>query len=237
MRGKTVEMVKSTTKLKTQTFPETVGQFPAVLVMFIALPLIIEIVLIASDYGIFGSTRWRNLSYQYFAFWAGLLYNWQPNYELQPYSMFFTYPFFHAGLVHLLGNMLALGWLGQIAVPKIGQRLFALLYLISGIGGGVAFGFLTNSAQPMVGASGALFGLAGAWQCWSWLDRRSTGNSLWHISASLFALVFLNLVMWTSTKGQLAWETHLGGFITGGLFAYIHSFWSSNQVPDTKPRQ
>jgi len=51
----------------------------------------IEAVLQAADLGVIGSTRWRQLAWQYGAFWAGLLHDWQPNYAAQPIAMFLSY--------------------------------------------------------------------------------------------------------------------------------------------------
>ena len=74
---------------------------------------------------------------------------------------------------------------------------------------------MTNSTSPMVGASGALFGLAGAWQYWGWSDLRAQSLSGWPVWRTMFALVVLNAAMWFFNGGNLAWETHLGGFIVG----------------------
>ena len=192
-----------------------------VLLALIALCCGVELVLIAADYGLVGTPRWRGLAYQNGAFWAGLLYNWRPNYAAQPGLMFVTYAFLHSGLGHLLGNMLTLIFLGPIAQERVGQRGLAALYAISAIGGAVAFAVLSDSPQPMVGASGALFGLAGAWQYWEWADRRHAGRRTWPVWRTVLGLVFLNAVLWLWMDGSLAWETHLGGFIAGWLGAMV----------------
>ena len=87
--------------------------------------------------------------------------------------MFISYSFLHAGLGHLIGNMLALAFLGQRAVERVGRGGFALLYVASMLGGGLAFGLLAHTAAPMIGASGAVFGLAGGWVVWHWQDLRA----------------------------------------------------------------
>ena len=192
-----------------------------VLLGLIGLCCGVELVLIAADYGLVGSPRWRGLAYQNGAFWAGLLYNWRPNYTGQPVLMFFTYAFLHSGFGHLAGNMLTLFFLGSIAQERVGQRGLVALYSISAIGGAVAFAILSSSPQPMVGASGALFGLAGAWQYWEWIDRCRTGRRPWVVGRTVLGLVLLNVVLWIWMAGGLAWETHLGGFIAGWLGAMV----------------
>lgn len=187
-----------------------------VLLVLIGLCCGVELILSAADYGFLGTPRWRGLAYQNGAFWAGLLYNWRPNYVVQPELMFITYSFLHSGLGHLAGNMLTLFFLGQIAQERVGQRWLAVLYALSAIGGAAAFAILASSPQqPMVGASGGLFGLAAAWQYWEWSDRRRAGQDTWPVWRTVVGLVVLNVVLWVWMDGLLAWETHLGGFVAG----------------------
>ena len=193
---------------------------PVVLTLVILMGLI-EAVLQLADHGLVGSARWRQLAYQYGAFWAGLLQDWQPNFRMQPASMFLTYSMLHGGLGHLLGNMAALLALGPLITDRVSQRGFLALWLISAFGGAAVFGLLTSSPQPMVGASGALFGLAGAWKAWDWLEARRSGAALWPILLWLLGLAVLNLVLWVLQGGLLAWETHLGGFIAGWIWVMV----------------
>ena len=180
-----------------------------------------ELILLAADFGLIGSPRWRPLAYQYGAFWAGLLHGWRPNFVAQPITMFLTHAFLHTGPVHLIGNMLALGVLGQMILERHSPRWFILVYITAALNGGAAFGLLSHSAVPMVGASGAIFGLAGAQLVWRWQDQRVAGSSRFHSLAELcggmLGLVVINLLMWWIQGGQLAWQTHLGGTLMGAV--------------------
>lgn len=174
-----------------------------------------ELVLMGTEYGLWGAASWRSLALQYGGFWAGLLHGWRPNYPGQPVTMFASYALLHAGATHLGGNLLALLFLGPQAVGRLGTRGFLALYAASALGGAAAFGLLATSAAPMVGASGAIFGLAGAATLWDW-QRRHSG---WRTAGIVAGLVVFNLVTLISTGGLLAWQTHLGGFVAGGLVA------------------
>ena len=77
--------------------------------------------------------------------------------------MFFSYAFLHAGPVHLIGNMLAIGGLVRMTMERISARGFVMLYLVSLLGGAIAFGILATSPAPMVGASGRFSGRS--WLC------------------------------------------------------------------------
>lgn len=202
--------------------PPDTGWRPAPVVLaIILLTCSIELVLVAADHGVVGTPRWRSLAYQNGAFWTGLLNNWRPNYPAQPWLMFLTYQGLHASFMHLIGNMIVLFLVGRILVARVGQVWFAALYVISGIGGGLGFALLTDSAQPMVGASGALFGLVGAWKWQDWFFNSQKGYSRKALILDVVGLAVLNLVLWIVQDGQLAWEAHLGGFLTGWLAATL----------------
>lgn len=189
--------------------------------ILITLSISVELVLIAADNAWIGTPIWRPLAYQNGAFWAGLLHNWRPNYTLQPELMFVSYAFLHAGFGHLLGNMLTLAYLGQNAVMRVGQGGFLFIYTLSAVGGGLAFGLISNNPQPMVGASGALSGLVGAWLYWDWRDRGEMGLGRWPIWRTVTLLIALNIVIWIALDGLLAWETHLGGALAGCVGAML----------------
>jgi membrane associated rhomboid family serine protease len=202
-------------------------RWPLAIVALIAACMVPELILQGADHGLWGSARWRPMTYAYGAFWAGLLHGWTPNYLLQPMAMFATHAFLHADALHLAVNMVTLLSFGRAIIARVGTRRFLWLYATSVIGGGIGFALLTNSPRPMVGASGALFGLVGAWIVWefedAWTEARGLGNRLVLVGQGLVmptvVLIALNVAMYVSTGGVLAWETHLGGFIAGALAA------------------
>ena len=108
---------------------------------------------------------------RYGGFWVGLLQSWTPNYPSQPYLMFLTYGFLHGGLLHLVVNMVTLWSLGHAVIDRVGTRGFVLLYAASLLGGAAGYALLASTLAPMVGASGALFGLAGGLLAWGYVDR------------------------------------------------------------------
>lgn len=181
----------------------------------------VELVLQGADWQLWGTRQWRSLAYQNGGFWIGLLHNWRPNYQFQPYLMFVTYSFLHGGIAHLLVNMLTLIGLGMVVTDRIGPARFLLLYAFSTAGGAIGFALLSNAVQPMVGASGALFGLAGALVAWEYVDRFAAEKRLWPVLRTVLWLILLNLVLWWAMSGRLAWETHLGGFVSGWVLAFL----------------
>jgi len=193
----------------------------SVVVTLIVACVLVEAVLVLSDLGFIGRGRLRLQAYEYAGFWSGLLGRWQPNYPLQPYTMFLTYAFLHGGVMHLAVNMITLWSLGRAIIGRVGSRRFLALYFLSVLGGAVAYGALAPSLSPMVGASGGLFGLVGGVLAWNYIDLFSSDRGLWPVARAALMLIGLNLVLWYVMSGHLAWQTHLGGFIAGWIAALL----------------
>lgn len=92
-----------------------------------------------------------------------------------------------------------------------------MLVVVSGLGGALGFGVLSQAPAPMIGASGVVFGLAGAWTIWDRHERRSRNLSDRSLGLVLL-VVIVNAASWWIMEGQLAWQTHLGGYLAGALF-------------------
>lgn len=181
----------------------------------------LEAVLQLGDAGLIGIPRFRALVYEYGGFWPGLLTGWTPNYPLQPWAMFLTYGFLHAGLLHLALNMATLFALGRLVTERVGGGRFLLIYAASILGGGAGFALLAETYRPMVGASGALFGLAGAILAWDYVDRFTMQERLWPVARAALLLAALNVALYLAMGGLLAWQTHLGGFVAGWVVALL----------------
>ncbi len=190
-------------------------------IWLVGLSCLPEIILTLIEASPFAAGNLRGTALMLGAFWNGLLQGWEPVYPFQREAMFLTYAMLHGGLLHLIGNMIAVLALGGIAVARIGERGFLLLYAVTAISGAAGFALLSSSEAPMVGASGAVFGLIGAWKFWEWQLRQHLGSSMRPLWRSLVGLALLNVILWLALSGLLAWEAHLGGFVAGVIFAAI----------------
>lgn len=197
----------------------TAGKMPVVALIVVCV--VIELVLQAGDFGLFGVPRFRSVVYEYGGFWSGLLGDWRANFPFQPWVMFLTYGFLHAGLLHLGLNMITLASLSGPIVARVGGAKLLVIYAISILGGGVGFALLSESFRPMVGASGALFGLAGAILAWEYVDRFTLEERLWPVARAVLLLAALNVALYYAMDRLLAWEAHLGGFVAGWIMALL----------------
>jgi membrane associated rhomboid family serine protease len=181
----------------------------------------IELTFQLADHGIIGTPRLRFLAYTYGGFWPGLLSDWRPNFPGQSVAMFLTYSVFHGGFWHFLFNIITLVSLGAAVLDRGGMPRYIAVYVASILGGAAVYGLLAPNYNPMVGASGALFGLVGALVAWDTAERRALRLTLRPVLRVILILAAMNLVLWWAMNGQLAWQTHLGGFLAGAAAAAL----------------
>lgn len=137
------------------------------------------------------------------------------NYSLLPIAVhhgewyrLITAAFLHANIEHIALNMLWLAIVGAPIEAELGRVRFVALYLVSALGGSVGSYLLSSEWQLGVGASGAIFGLMGAYFV---IARRRR----WDTSAIL-ALILINLLIGLAIPG-VDWRAHLGGLVVGAV--------------------
>ena len=133
-----------------------------------------------------------------------------------------THQFLHGGIIHLLFNMLALISFGAFVEDHFGRRKFILFYLLSGLGAAFLHMFMMNSSIPMVGASGAIFGVMIVFAILNPEEKLYLfgiiGFKAKYLVSTLFALeVLLGFFSQSDGIGHFA---HVGGGLTG-LLLYI----------------
>lgn len=136
----------------------------------------------------------------------------------------FTYAFLHGDIWHLAGNMVFLWVFADNIEDSLGHVRFAVFYALSAIGAGYVHVLADPaSGMPVIGASGAVAGVVGAY-------------FVLHPSAKVWILAFGRIPLrfasawiigfWggfqvfeaaTSNDNQIAWWAHIGGFLTGAL--------------------
>jgi membrane associated rhomboid family serine protease len=131
------------------------------------------------------------------------------------YWRLFTAMFLHASPLHIGFNMLSLFFVGRAIEIYYGKLRYLLIYLLSGIAGGILY-FFTSPGGAAVGASGAIFGVFGALGVFYIVNRRSIGGGA--IGNWVF-WIGLNLVFGLANP-DIALFAHIGGLIAGMLIAF-----------------
>lgn len=134
------------------------------------------------------------------------------------YYRFLTAMFLHGGLAHLLFNSFALYSLGFETERLFGAQRFLAIYMIAGLGGGVASYAL--NPNPSVGASGAIFGLVGALITFYIVARRVLGGIARQQLGSLIFITLINLAL-GFTSPYIDNNAHIGGLLTGALLGWL----------------
>lgn len=151
-----------------------------------------------------------------------------------PYITVFTSMFLHGGIFHVAGNMLYLWIFGNNIEDSTGHFRFIIFYLLSGLVAVFTFSILNpNSIIPMVGASGAVSGVLGAYLILFPRAKVLTLVPFGFYMQIIRVPAILVLGMWIIVQiingsvnrgggGGVAWFAHIGGFVAGiiliGLF-------------------
>jgi len=144
------------------------------------------------------------------------------------YGTILTSMFVHGGLFHLAGNMLYLWIFGDNVEDSLGRVRYLLFYLLSGVGAAAAQ-ILSDphSKIPMVGASGAISGVLGAYLLlypharvvtlvfFGWLVRVIEIRALIVLGFWIVVQLVSGLLTWGAQVGGVAWFAHVGGFVAG----------------------
>jgi membrane associated rhomboid family serine protease len=144
--------------------------------------------------------------------------------EKNPYLAMFTSMFLHGGLAHVLFNMWFLWIFGNNVEEALGRAQYLLLYVMGGIAGTLTFVAANpDSTIPLVGASGAIAAILGAYAVL--FPKHRVLSLLGWLVVPVPAAVFLGfwfLLQFGLGGSNVAWEAHAGGFIFG--FAVVLLF-------------
>jgi len=139
--------------------------------------------------------------------------------HLRPWTPI-TYMFVHGGFTHLLFNMIVLFFFGPRIEDRLGDRGFLLLYFLSGLGGALFF-LLFDRGNAVVGASGAVYGIAFAF-AYFWPRENVYIWGVIPIQARWLAVLLIGMSLYSGITGAqagVAHFAHLGGIAIA--YAYL----------------
>lgn len=191
---------------------------PRGIAALIVLCCVIEVGLLAAT--VLGYPAARQAAYITGGFWSPVMWSGYGVYPGQPALMFLSYGLLHGGLLHLAMNMISM----LAVVRELGRFVTpwrtALIYLVCQIAAAGLFAVMDPQGGPMVGASGAIFGLAGALIAQALLWRRGRGLPLRPIWRAVLVIGGLNVAL-TVLVPSIAWQAHLGGALAGLVLGFV----------------
>jgi membrane associated rhomboid family serine protease len=150
----------------------------------------------------------------------------------QSYTLF-TSMFIHGGFAHIFGNMIILFFIGIPFEQRVGWKKFIIIYLIAGICGSLTHSILNlefpNNYITLIGASGAIFGIMGAFAVSYPRDEvvMPIGIGIMFLTRIkvMYAVIFFaaveTFIVWLDVADTTAHYAHLGGLIAGAILAAV----------------
>ncbi|MCJ7679361.1 MAG: rhomboid family intramembrane serine protease [Candidatus Aminicenantes bacterium] len=200
-------------------------RFPVITVLFITVNVLVFIYQVLSPEGLqlyiyklgaipYEITHFQSISYVISESGAHLS-------RISPPLSLFTSMFLHGGVFHLLGNMLYLWIFGNNIEDYLGSLRFVLFYLIGGLVASLTHIIFNPGSQvPMIGASGAIAGILGAYFILYPFARVLTLVFFTVIpipAAIILGIWFVGQLLNIGLGGGVAWFAHIGGFVAGLL--------------------
>jgi len=125
--------------------------------------------------------------------------------------------FVHAGFGHFFGNMLTLFFFGTFLSRLIGDKMFLIVYFGGGLLGNILYILLGTPLSVAVGASGAVYAVAGALVM---LRPKLKVLLYFIVPMPLWVVILVFFVIWSFIPG-VAWQAHIGGLVFGLAAGYI----------------
>lgn len=174
--------------------------------------LIIYIAILFSTDSLYPMGEYHNIVIDRFTYYLGLI----PYYFTERPWTIFTAMFIHANFWHLFFNMLVLFFFGSYLSRLLGNSWFTLVYFVGGLAGNLLYVGMGNDLSIAIGASGAIYAVAGTLA----VLVPNLRVYLWFIlPMPLWVVVLVIFVILSFTPG-VAWQAHIGGLIIGLLAGF-----------------
>jgi len=196
--------------------------YPFVTIGLIGLNILVFLLQLMSD------VDGKRIVYAYGAIPHNIV-SFESTQPIHPLLTLFTSMFMHGGVFHILGNMLYLWIFGNNIEDRLGHFRFILFYLFCGIAAALSHTMVAaDSGVPMIGASGAVSGVLGAYILLFPMARIHTIIFLGFFLQSVQIPALIVIGFWAiiqivnglitqgmPNQGGIAWFAHAGGFLAG----------------------
>ncbi|CAM9227567.1 unnamed protein product [Pylaiella littoralis] len=128
--------------------------------------------------------------------------------------------FLHGSLTHLMVNSMSFSTAGPVVENVMGKKKFIAVYALAGVAGNV-LSCIVNPRTPAVGASGAIFGMVGAWAAFCIMNETVLGRNYSQGALRNVAQTVMINVVYGMSSSQIDNMGHLGGFLGGAVMTFL----------------
>lgn len=206
--------------MKEQGHIHAVNPLPPVVAALFLFVLGIEVMLQLGTRGIIGgpgAVGWRLDAMQSYGF-SGDVFDWMVinhRWPLELVLRFVSYPFVHASFTHALFVGVFLLAMGKMVAEVFGSMAFLLIFVMSGIGGALAYALFLNDQAMLIGGFPPVYGLIGAFTYMLWMSLSRVGANQTRAFSLISVLMGIQLVFGLLFGGSADWVADLAGFATG----------------------
>lgn len=199
---------------------------PVVAALFLVI-LAIEVIFQLGTRGLVGgpaAVGWRLEAMQTYAF-SGEIFDWMRENHRWPFEQLFrfvSYPFVHGTFTHALFVGVFLLAMGKMVAEVFGSLAFLLIFVLSGIGGALAYALLLDDPAPLIGGFPPVYGLIGAFTYMLWRSLSRVGANQARAFTLISFLMGAQLVFGLLFGVNNDWVADLAGFASGfGLSFFV----------------
>ena len=207
-------------------YTPAVNPLPPVVVALVLVITGIELAFSLGARGIVGGPEavgWRLAAIQKYAFSGDILeWMWQTGqWPPEHLRRFLTYPFVHASFTHTLFVCVFVLAMGKMVAEVFGNAAMLAVFVLSGIGGALAYGLLLSEPYPLIGGFPAVYGLIGAFTWLLWRNLSLVGENQSRAFVLIAFLMGAQLLFGLLFGGTNDWVADLAGFGTGFALSFF----------------
>lgn len=213
--------------MSSESYTPVVNPLPPVVAALFLFIMGIEAMFSLGTRGLIGGPEavgWRLEAIQDYAF-SGDILRWMletGRFPPEHLIRFVSYPFVHASFTQALFVGVFVLAMGKMVAEVFGAIAMLLVFVLSGIGGALAYGLLVNESYPLIGGFPAVYGLIGAFTYMLWRSLSLVGANQARAFSLIAFLMGVQLLFGLFFEIQKDWVADLAGFTTGfGLSFFV----------------
>jgi len=212
--------------MSSEHYTPAVNPLPPVVVALVLFIMGIELAFTFGSRGLIGgptAVGWRLDALQSYAFSADI-FDWMVQNGRWPFEhviRFVTYPFVSANFTQAIFVCVFVLAMGKMVGEVFGGLAMLLIFVLSGVGGALAYALILNPEYPLIGGFPPVYGLIGAFTWLLWRKLSLVGENQTRAFQLIAVLMGIQLLFGLIFGGTSDWVADLGGFATGFSLSFF----------------